>query len=103
MKLLNFPWSYYEIVTWVVVKLFRVYVAHDNYDDFQHVNFIFLTKFHFKIYFEDYFNDETDLRVMVMHSRVPSRWTITLKDIGYLLIFKKCVKVCRVIKVETTT
>ncbi len=46
---------------------------YDNYDDFHHVNFIFLTKFHFKIYFEDYFNDETDVRGMVMHSRVPSR------------------------------
>ncbi len=28
-------------------------VAYDNYDDFQHVNFIFFTNFHFTI-FEDY-------------------------------------------------
>jgi hypothetical protein len=25
-------------------------VAYDNYDDFQHVNFIFFTKFHFTIF-----------------------------------------------------
>jgi len=25
------------------------HVAYDNYDEFQHVNFIFLTKFHFTI------------------------------------------------------
>ncbi len=38
------------------MKLFRVYVAYDKYDDdFQHVNFIYIfTKIHFKIYFEDY-------------------------------------------------
>jgi hypothetical protein len=29
-------------------------VAKDNYDDFQHVNFRFFTKFHFH-YFEDYY------------------------------------------------
>jgi hypothetical protein len=28
-------------------------VAHDNYDNFQHVNFVFFTNFHFH-YFEDY-------------------------------------------------
>jgi len=39
---------------------------------------------------------------MVMHSRVPCKSPIPLKDKGYrvLIIFKKCVKVCRVIKVE---
>ncbi len=36
------------------MKLFRVYIAYDNYDDdFQHINFIFFTKFPFH-YFEDY-------------------------------------------------
>jgi hypothetical protein len=36
-------------------------VANDNYDDFQHVNFIFSQKF--KSLFWGLFNDETDLRV----------------------------------------
>jgi len=29
-------------------------VAYDNYDAFQHINFIFSQKFISKIYFEDY-------------------------------------------------
>jgi hypothetical protein len=37
-------------------------VAYDNYDDFQHVNFIFSKKF-ISLFWE-LFNDETDLRVM---------------------------------------
>ncbi len=37
---------YYNIIIWVV-KLFNV--TYDNYDDFQHVNFILSQKFHFTI------------------------------------------------------
>jgi hypothetical protein len=51
---------YYNIVI-QVVKLFRVYVAYDNYDDFQHVNFIFSQNF--ISLFLGLFNDKTDLRV----------------------------------------
>jgi len=36
-------------------------VAYDNYDDFQHVNFIFSQNF--ICLFSGLFNDETDLRV----------------------------------------
>jgi hypothetical protein len=38
---------YYNIVTWVSEIIQSV--AWDNYDDFQHVNFIILTNFHFTI------------------------------------------------------
>jgi hypothetical protein len=36
-------------------------VAYNNYDDFQHVNFILLQNF-ISLFWESY-NDETDLRV----------------------------------------
>jgi len=36
-------------------------------------NLIFSQKFHFIIYFEDYFNDETDLRVRVIPNLVGLR------------------------------
>jgi hypothetical protein len=36
--------------------------TYDNYNDFQHVNFIFFTKFHFTNFW-GLFNDETDIRV----------------------------------------
>jgi hypothetical protein len=39
-------------------------VAYDNYDDFEHVNFIFSQNF--ISLFWGLFNDETDLRVMVV-------------------------------------
>ncbi len=41
-------------------------VAYDNYDDFQHFNFIFFHKTSFR-YFENWelYNDETDLRIKV--------------------------------------
>jgi len=45
IEIIEFSMIYFDIVTWVM-KLFRVYVAYDNnYDDFQHVNFIFSQKF----------------------------------------------------------
>jgi hypothetical protein len=34
---------YYDIIVWVVKNIQSV--AYDNYDDFQHVNFIFSQKF----------------------------------------------------------
>jgi hypothetical protein len=37
-------------------------VAYDNYDDFQHVNFIFSKEFISLLW--QLFNDRTDLRVM---------------------------------------
>ncbi len=37
-------------------------VAYDNYDDFQHVDFIFSQNF-ISLLFWGLFNDETDLRV----------------------------------------
>jgi hypothetical protein len=37
-----------------------------NYDDFQHVNFIFFHKISFD-YFKGLFSDETDLRVRCMN------------------------------------
>jgi hypothetical protein len=40
-------------------------VAYDNYDDFQHVNFIFSQNF--ISLFWGLFNDETDLRVRWYH------------------------------------
>jgi hypothetical protein len=46
---------YYDIVI-LVVKLFRV-EAYKNYDDFQHMNFIFSQKF--ISLFGGLFNDET--------------------------------------------
>jgi len=55
--------NYYNIVTWVV-KLFRLYVAYDNYDDFQHVNAIFSQKF--ISLFLGLFNDKLDLRGKVV-------------------------------------
>ncbi len=39
-EIIEFSIIYYDIGIWVV-KLFRVYVAYDSYDDFQHVNFLF--------------------------------------------------------------
>jgi hypothetical protein len=39
---------YYDIVI-LVVKLFRV-EAYKNYDDFQHMNFIFSQKIHFTVW-----------------------------------------------------
>jgi hypothetical protein len=58
-----FFYHYYDIVIWVM-KLLRVYVAYDNYDDFQHVNFTFSQNF--ISLFWGLFNDETDLRVRYM-------------------------------------
>jgi hypothetical protein len=43
------------------MKLFRVRVAYDNYDDFQHINVLFSQNF--ISLFLGWFNDETDLRV----------------------------------------
>jgi hypothetical protein len=37
-------------------------VVYDNYDDFQHVNFLFSQNFHFTILRIIFFNDETDLK-----------------------------------------
>jgi hypothetical protein len=53
------PIIYYNIVIWVV-KIIQS-VAYDNYDDFEHVNFIFSQIF--ISLFWGLFNDETDLRV----------------------------------------
>jgi hypothetical protein len=55
---------YYDIVFWVM-KLFRVLKNH-NYDDFQHVNFMFSQKF-ISLFWE-LFVDETDLRVRYLVS-----------------------------------
>jgi hypothetical protein len=50
------PWLY----IWVM-KLFKVYVSYDNYDDFQHVNFIFSQNFISLLW--GWFNDESGFRV----------------------------------------
>jgi len=45
IEIIEFSMIYFDIVT-CVMKLLRVYVAYNNnYDDFQHVNFIFSQKF----------------------------------------------------------
>jgi len=45
-----------------------VIIAYDNYDGFQHVNFIFFTKISFH-YFEDYVMTKTAIRVRYMKKR----------------------------------
>jgi hypothetical protein len=59
MNFLNFYIIYYNVVIWGV-KLFGV-LSYDNYDDFQHVNFMFSQIF--ISLFWGLFNDETNLRV----------------------------------------
>ncbi len=56
-------------------------VAYDNYDDFQHVNFIFSQNF--ISLFWGLFNDETDLRVR--YSPVPSI-NMGVKDLTRLVL-----------------
>jgi hypothetical protein len=67
---------YYDIVIWVV-----------NYDDFQHVNFIFSQNF--IPLFWGLFNDETDLRIryekMVDHLQDDPKPTISSAEFSNLI------------------
>jgi hypothetical protein len=48
LKLYNFPSIYYNNIVIMSSEIIQS-VAYDNYDDFQHFNFIFFTRLHFVI------------------------------------------------------
>jgi hypothetical protein len=47
------------------MKLFRVYIAYDNYDDFHHINNIIFSQ-NFISLLLGLFNDEIDLREVII-------------------------------------
>jgi hypothetical protein len=49
MKLLKFPWSIYLWYWHTSSEIIQSVAYYDNYDGFQHVNFIFSYKIHFTI------------------------------------------------------
>jgi hypothetical protein len=68
LKSLNLPWSI--VILSHKYSKYSQSVAYDNYDDFQHLNFISSQKFHLTI-LTIIFNDKTDPRVRYATQHAP--------------------------------